>query len=263
MLFSNIIIASACWLCSLLFGIIALWAFRRKDPMHFWSGSTVKPDEIADIKSYNRSNGIMWATYTICMATAGVVSLFDTIIGVILMIIIIIPGIIVLIIIYNQIYKKYSTTLATNKRINRVSKTPKGVFISITSIVLIILIGFGWLFSYGEKDPEVSILEDQIQINSIYGLSISISEISEILLIDKSVNELDIGTRVNGYDGFGDALKGNFKSKTLGETLLFVQVNSSPIIKIARINNKDVYISLSKSDSTLKLYQDLISFLSN
>lgn len=104
MSFANIIIAATCWLCSLISGLIALWAFKRKDPMHFWSGRTVRVEEISDIPSYNRANGLMWAIYTVCMVVAGILSLFSIRIGVILLVIICVPGIVVLIVAYNRIY---------------------------------------------------------------------------------------------------------------------------------------------------------------
>ncbi|MDX9916605.1 MAG: hypothetical protein RBT15_01160 [Gudongella sp.] len=62
----------------------------------------------------------------------------------------------------------------------------------------------------------------------MYGQSIDFSEIAEVSLIDKSIRELGIGARTNGYGGFGGTLKGNFSSKTLGATLLFVQADSHP-----------------------------------
>jgi len=102
--FANIFSAVICWLCSLIFGGIAIWAYTRKDPMHFWSGSTVRPEEITDIKSYNRANGIMWTVYTLCMVMTGVISLFNIIAGAILLVIICVPGIAVLVAVYNCIY---------------------------------------------------------------------------------------------------------------------------------------------------------------
>jgi hypothetical protein len=107
MSFSNIFFAAICWLCSLSFGGIAFWAFKRKSPMHFWSGSTVRPEEITDIPAYNRANGLMWTVYTIFVTVAGILSLFNILIGAILLVIICIPGIIILIIAYNRIYRKY------------------------------------------------------------------------------------------------------------------------------------------------------------
>lgn len=42
---------------------VGLYAFNKKTPMHFWAGTTVKPEEISDIKKYNRANGTMWIVY--------------------------------------------------------------------------------------------------------------------------------------------------------------------------------------------------------
>lgn len=90
---ANILFAVICWMCSLIFWGIAIWAFKRKDPMHFWSGSTVRPEEIRDIPAYNRANGIMWSIYAACLLMAGLVSLFSIKTGSILLFIIFLPGI--------------------------------------------------------------------------------------------------------------------------------------------------------------------------
>jgi hypothetical protein len=113
-------------------------------------------------------------------------------------------------------------------------------------------------FSYSEKEPEVRILDDHIQIEAMYGLNIDFSEIADISLIEKSMSDIGIGIRTNGYGGFGETLKGNFRSDTLGETLLFVQSKSSPTIRIEWIGKKDVYISFRSSESTEQLYRQMI-----
>jgi hypothetical protein len=259
MSFANIIFATICWLCSLIFGVIAFWAFKRKDPMHFWSGSTVMPEETVDIHSYNRANGLMWAIYTACMVVTGILSLCNIITGAILLGIISVPGIGVLIIAYNRIYNKYRCSSVTNKSNDSIAKTPKVVIVAIASITVVILIALGALFSYGEKDPDVSILDDHIQIKAMYGLNIGFSEITDISLIEKSISEIGIGARTNGYGGIGESLKGNFKSDTLGEILLFVQSKSSSTIKIERTNEKDIYISFRDGETTEQLCGELIA----
>ena len=103
----NILFAATCWLTSILIGAIALWAFKRKTPMHFWTGSTVNPEEIADIPAYNRANGFMWAIYAGSIALSGVLSLFNIQVGVVLLILACVPGVACLIIAYRRIYKKY------------------------------------------------------------------------------------------------------------------------------------------------------------
>ena len=52
---------------SLLFTGIGIYAWRRRKPMWFWSGSTVKESEISDIAAYNRANGIMWLVFSFVM----------------------------------------------------------------------------------------------------------------------------------------------------------------------------------------------------
>ncbi len=57
--------------CSLLFSGLGIYAWRRKEPMWFYSGSTVKSEEIRDIPAYNRANGIMWLAFSafFCICT--------------------------------------------------------------------------------------------------------------------------------------------------------------------------------------------------
>ena len=259
---SNILFAAICWLCSFVYGAIAIWAFKSKGPMHFWSGSTVSPEEITDIPSYNRANGWMWTIYTIGMIMSGILSFFNIIIGAILLVVICVPGTIVLIIAYNWIYKKYKNTSATCKIESSKTKTPKAVVIAIIASVGMVFVLVGIMFCYGSKDPIVNIRDNDIQIKAMYGLNIDLSEIADISLIEKSMYDIGIGTRTNGYGGFGEALKGNFESDIYGETLLFVQAHSSPTIKIDRIEKKDIFISFSNSEKTKQLYSELISTLS-
>lgn len=104
MSFENIIFAAVCLGCALIFGLIALWAYKRRTPMHFWAGSEVKPEEITDIPAYNKANCMLWLGYTAAMIISGVVSLFSINAGAILLTIISVPGIVVLIVIYKKIY---------------------------------------------------------------------------------------------------------------------------------------------------------------
>jgi len=108
----NIIMAATCGFCALIFGAIALWAFTRRDPMHFWAGSAVNPEDIIDIPAYNRANGKLWAIYAACMAVSGVFSLFGIVAGSVLLVLLCVPGIAVLIIAYKKIFNKYRRTAA-------------------------------------------------------------------------------------------------------------------------------------------------------
>jgi hypothetical protein len=65
----------------------------------------------------------------------------------------------------------------------------------------------GIMSYYGSKDPIVDIRDRDIQIKKMYGLTIDLSEIADISLIEKSMDDIGIGTRTNGYGGF-DVTKG-------------------------------------------------------
>ena len=52
-------------MCAGIFYGIGMWAKSRKDPMHFYSGSTVDPRTISDVPAYNRENEKLWKTYSL------------------------------------------------------------------------------------------------------------------------------------------------------------------------------------------------------
>ncbi len=49
--------------CALTFTGIGIYAYRRKEPMWFWSGSIVRKEELTDVQAYNHANGIMWILF--------------------------------------------------------------------------------------------------------------------------------------------------------------------------------------------------------
>ena len=62
--------------CSLLITGIGVYAWRRKEPMWFWSGITVKKEEITDVRAYNRANGILWIVFSLIYWAGTVVGVF-------------------------------------------------------------------------------------------------------------------------------------------------------------------------------------------
>ena len=52
-------------MCAGIFYGIGVWAQKRKDPMHFYSGTTVDPKTISDVPAYNRENSRLWKQYSI------------------------------------------------------------------------------------------------------------------------------------------------------------------------------------------------------
>lgn len=87
---------------------LGIYAWRRKQPMWFWSGSTVKEEEISDIPAYNRANGIMWIVFSLVFWVStflGFVSVRAAGLIVIIGCVLCVPG---LPIAYGIIYRKYS-----------------------------------------------------------------------------------------------------------------------------------------------------------
>jgi len=150
------------------------------------------------------------------------------------------------------------------RKISRFSINKANTKIGIISIIItiIVLIAVSAILIYGAKEPEVRVFADSVQIKAMYGLTINFSDITDVSLIENSMREIgDVGIRVNGADTFG-TLQGHFKSDTLGETLLFVRLNSSPTIRIERDNGKNIYLSFSSEEKTLTLFNELNTAIS-
>lgn len=92
---------------SLLFTGIGIYAWRRKKPMWFWSGSTVNESDISDIATYNRANGIMWLVFSLVMWFSTILGALNVKTGGIILIAGCIIGIPTLPIVYGKIYRKY------------------------------------------------------------------------------------------------------------------------------------------------------------
>ena len=106
MVFSNLICAGS-------FYGIGIWAEKRKDPMHFYSGTKVDPRTISDIPAYNRENAAMWKQFSVpffLAAACAVAGLWEkqlSILGIILLVAGSTAGIGWLLVRYNRILKKY------------------------------------------------------------------------------------------------------------------------------------------------------------
>ena len=92
---------------SLLFTGIGIYAWRRKKPMWFWSGSTVKGSEISDVAAYNRANGIMWLVFSLIMWISTIFGAMNMKVGGIFLIAGSIISVPILPIVYGKIYRKF------------------------------------------------------------------------------------------------------------------------------------------------------------
>ena len=93
--------------CAAITTGIGIYACKREKPMFFWSGSTVRPEELADVKAYNHANGIMWIVYSIPMWISTIIYFWFPQFAVTLLVICCTLGLGVLIYAYQKIYQKY------------------------------------------------------------------------------------------------------------------------------------------------------------
>jgi len=92
---------------SMLFTGLGIFAWKRKKPMWFWSGSTVSENEISDIPAYNRANGIMWIAYSAVFWASTILGVFQMEAAGIVLAVGCLGGIPMLIITYGKIYNRY------------------------------------------------------------------------------------------------------------------------------------------------------------
>ena len=91
----------------LVFTGIGILAWKKKTPMWFWSGTTVKEREIADILAYNRANAIMWICFSLIFWTCAFLGLFKVEAAGYTMIALMLIAVPILPMVYQKIYKKY------------------------------------------------------------------------------------------------------------------------------------------------------------
>ena len=100
------------WLCVMiplaaLFTGLGIFAWRRKKPMWFWSGSEVDERELTDVPAYNRANGIMWLAFSGVFWLCAILGFFNVSAAGAAVAVGTIGGIPVLVLVYRHIYNKY------------------------------------------------------------------------------------------------------------------------------------------------------------
>ena len=98
------------FVCALLFWCIGAYASRIGKPMWFWSGSTVDPAAITDVKRYNAENAKMWKGYSVWYWAAGIAWIWSKGIALAALFLGGSVGIVILVKTYSKIEKKYKIT---------------------------------------------------------------------------------------------------------------------------------------------------------
>ena len=112
-IFGMIIMVLSNLICAGSFYGIGVLAAKRKEPMHFYSGSTVDPRSISDIPAYNRENAMMWKQFSLpfflsaACSVAGLWIKALQIAGLVILLVGCTVGIGWLLVRYNRILRKY------------------------------------------------------------------------------------------------------------------------------------------------------------
>ena len=107
-IFGMIIMSMCSFGCAGTFFGIGAFAVKRKDPVHFWTGSSVDPKTISDIPAYNRANAKLWKRYSVPYWLSGMFALFGLpVVSGILLFLACTIGIWWLVSSYNRILKRY------------------------------------------------------------------------------------------------------------------------------------------------------------
>lgn len=93
--------------CSALFTVLGIYAWNRKKPMWFWSGTSEKEIEVSDVRAYNHANGIMWIVYSLILWAASIAGFWSGTAALTLIILALVVGIPGLVMVYQRIYKRY------------------------------------------------------------------------------------------------------------------------------------------------------------
>lgn len=90
-----------------LFWGIGVYAQKKKTPMSFWSGIEVARSEIIDIQQYNKESSIMWKRYSMWYWLSAVLTIWNIMAALVVMVLGGTVGIGLLIWNYKKIEKKY------------------------------------------------------------------------------------------------------------------------------------------------------------
>lgn len=95
------------FICAAGLALYAYICFVSKDPVSFWTGSTIRVDEITDVALYNFANGILWSIYSMLFVAAALLSIVNDFAGFVMMLINCTLGLAYLVIGYHIIKKRF------------------------------------------------------------------------------------------------------------------------------------------------------------
>ena len=149
--------------------------------------------------------------------------------------------------------------IENNKKKN--STRHKQIIFALSGVVIFVGIFLFYTF-YLHAENSVYVYEDYFQIRGTYGAIVNFSEISDLILVEKSMEEIGIPRRSNGVVT-DSILKGKYLSDSQDSILLFVRQHVAPTIQIIRVNEGNIYLSFSDPEKTNDLFLELRGKLSH
>ena len=144
-------------------------------------------------------------------------------------------------------------------RTRRYDKNPKSkkemtIAAAITALSLFLVVG---LFIGGKMESKVTVDENGLTINGMYGFTIAKENIDTMYMA--MMSELTkVKMRTNGYND-GEVAKGNFRLEEWGACKLFIHNAKEPVIVI-KSEGKYTILNLYETEATKKLYDELQNF---
>ncbi|HOP03203.1 MAG TPA: DUF3784 domain-containing protein [Tenuifilaceae bacterium] len=134
-------------------------------------------------------------------------------------------------------------------------RNKKGLRQIIPLVLLGITIAFvAMVILYGLKPVKISIQEQTINIEGMYGCTINTADIEEIKLIDSMPQIL---LRTNGFH-LGTTYKGYFALSGFPKVKLFIQNQDGPFLMLSTKHNNIYIINFAEINETKRLHTNLV-----
>jgi hypothetical protein len=160
-------------------------------------------------------------------------------------------------VIYSNMGKRFRNPLSDDANNAAVDDDPqekrrkKVLFFVTFAFTLVTGFVILWFFCEGSRPITVSLDNQTLVIPGVlYGVSVPFDEIQNVGLLDESMRQIGAGRRNAGH-GTNNNLRGSFAAGHL----LVQNPSEGPTIRIERLNDRPLFISLDDSQATRALYQ--------
>ena len=126
----------------------------------------------------------------------------------------------------------------------------------ITLTILFFIGVFTFSIVWGFATPFVTLRDSDMRISGMYGTTVRFADIEGVTLLEQSVRQIDVGTRIGGR-ATQTTLMGNF---TAGLVLAH-RASEGPTIRIDVRGDRPIFISRANAAETREIYQEISSAL--